>query len=234
MSPRLWFRYAARELRSGLSGFWIFLICLFLGTASIAITGSLTAAVSRGLSEQGQVILGGDVEFSLLHREMKPDERAFVEGLGTTSTVASLRAMATTPTSTALVEVKAVDAAYPLFGAITLAGETALEKSLAGTGKSFNGAADALLLGRLNLKLGDVVTLGSANIRIASTITSEPDRLSQGFLLGPRLTISREALAASGLIQPGSLVTYQTRVRLPAENAPAVAACNRNSGQAVS
>ncbi len=223
MSPRLWFRYAARELRSGLSGFWIFLICLFLGTASIAITGSLTAAVSRGLSEQGQVILGGDVEFSLLHREMKPDERAFVEGLGTTSTVASLRAMATTPASTALVEVKAVDAAYPLFGAIMLDGETVLEKSLAGAALSFNGAADALLLGRLNLKLGDVITLGSANIRIASTITSEPDRLSQGFLLGPRLTISREALAASGLIQPGSLVTYQTRVRLPAEQAPALA-----------
>ena len=46
MKPLLWLRYAARELRSGLSGFWIFLICLFLGTASIAITGSLSAAVS--------------------------------------------------------------------------------------------------------------------------------------------------------------------------------------------
>lgn len=215
MSPALWWRYAARELRSGLSGFWIFLLCLFLGTASIAITGSLTAAVKRGLTEQGQVILGGDMEVSLLHREMSDKERTFITAQGATSTIASLRAMATTPTDTALSEVKAVDSAYPLYGDLKLNGETDISKALAANATGFNGIADDLLLGRLNLKLGDTLTLGKANIRIVSTIAAEPDRLSQGFLLGPRLIISKDALAQTSLIQPGSLVTYQTRVKLP-------------------
>ncbi len=50
-------------------GFWIFLTCLTLGTAAIAIIGSLSASIERGLDEQGQPLLGGDVEFSLIHRE---------------------------------------------------------------------------------------------------------------------------------------------------------------------
>ena len=221
MNPALWWRYAARELRSGLSGFWIFLLCLFLGTTSIAITGSLTAAVKRGLSEQGQVILGGDMEFSLLHREMSDKERSFVEAQGATSTIASMRAMATTPATTALAEVKAVDGAYPLYGELKLSGEQDVTKALSANEAGFNGIADDLLLGRLNLKLGDSLTLGKASIRIVSTIASEPDRLAQGFLLGPRLLVSREALNATGLILPGSLITYQTRVKLPATSTPA-------------
>ena len=69
MNVALWLRFAARDLRSGLQGFWIFLTCLTLGTAAIAIIGSLSASIERGLDEQGQPLLGGDVEFSLIHRE---------------------------------------------------------------------------------------------------------------------------------------------------------------------
>ncbi len=69
MNVSLWLRFAARDLRSGLQGFWIFLTCLTLGTAAIAVIGSLSASIERGLNEQGQPLLGGDVEFSLIHRE---------------------------------------------------------------------------------------------------------------------------------------------------------------------
>ena len=61
MNVALWLRFAARDLRSGLQGFWIFLTCLTLGTAAIAIIGSLSASIERGLDEQGQPLLGGDV-----------------------------------------------------------------------------------------------------------------------------------------------------------------------------
>ena len=65
----LWLPFAWRDLRSGLQGFWIFLTCLALGTAAIAIVGSLGAAIDRGLIEQGQPLLGGDFEVALIHRE---------------------------------------------------------------------------------------------------------------------------------------------------------------------
>ena len=74
MNLLLWLRFAWRDLRSGLQGFWIFLTCLALGTAAIAIVGSLSAAIDRGLVEQGQPLLGGDVEFALIHRQATPRE----------------------------------------------------------------------------------------------------------------------------------------------------------------
>ena len=78
MNLALWLRFAARDLRSGLQGFWIFLTCLALGTGTIAVIGSLSAAIQRGLDEQGQPLLGGDLEFALIHRE-NVEERSIID-----------------------------------------------------------------------------------------------------------------------------------------------------------
>jgi hypothetical protein len=93
MNPALWLRFAARDLRSGLQGFWIFLTCLALGTGTIAIIGSLTAAMERGLDEQGQPLLGGDLEFALVHRETTPEEFAFIASKGVVSRVVPVEDM---------------------------------------------------------------------------------------------------------------------------------------------
>ena len=96
MNTELWLRFAWRDLRSGLKGFWIFLTCLALGTAAIAIVGSLGAAIERGLVEQGQPLLGGDVELALIHREAPAHEQEFMASKGEVSKVATLRGMAVT------------------------------------------------------------------------------------------------------------------------------------------
>jgi putative ABC transport system permease protein len=101
------FRLARRELRSGLQGFRIFLACLILGVGAIAIVGSLSAALERGIANEGRTLMGGDIEFSVLHNEPTPDQRAFIEGAGRVSRVATLRAMAAVPDkASALVEVE--------------------------------------------------------------------------------------------------------------------------------
>ena len=100
MNLALWLRFAARDLRSGLQGFWIFLTCLALGTAAIAMIGSLSASIERGLNEQGQPLLGGDVAFSLIHREATGKELAFIAKNGTVSKIAAMRAMAVAPETT--------------------------------------------------------------------------------------------------------------------------------------
>ena len=224
----LWLRYALRDLRAGLQGFWIFLTCLALGTAVIAMVAALAAAINRGIEEQGQPLLGGDLEFALTQREASAAELAHFEGLGVLSRVASFRAMATTPGSTALTEVKAVDDAYPLYGAVAVSRGT-LAGDLAATADGFGAVADPLLLGRLGLKTGDRLMLGKARLTITAELAAEPDRLGEGFLLGPRLLLSDRALAATGLIQPGSLVTWKYRVKLadPTAADAAVTAANR-------
>jgi putative ABC transport system permease protein len=214
MTPGLWLRFAARDLRSGLQGFWIFLTCLTLGTAAIAIIGSLSAAVQRGLDEQGQPLLGGDLEFSLIHRQASAEEQAFMNSQGTVSLVATLRAMAKTADATALVEVKSVDSQYPLFGQVKLEGGGAVDTALERKDGRYGVAVDPLLLGRLGIAAGDRISIGTADFDIRAIIASEPDRLSDGIVLGPRVLMRPEALAATGLVQPGSLVTWRYRLKL--------------------
>jgi putative ABC transport system permease protein len=212
MRVDLWLTYALRNLRSGLKGFWIFLSCLTLGVAAIAMIGSLASAVQQGLDEQGQIILGGDVEFSIVQREAKVDELAYMKSQGVVSALSSMRAMAQSKGSSTLVEIKAIDQAYPLYGALKLS--PAEGDTFSSVNGSYGVAVDPLLLQRLNLKLGDTLKLGQASVVIRAAIEEEPDRLATGIIFGPRLMMSQEAMNSTGLIQPGSLVTYNYHVKL--------------------
>ncbi len=208
----LWPIYAKRNLRSGLKGFWILLSCLTLGVAAIAIIGSLASAVQRGLDEQGQPLLGGDLSFALVQREASADEITYMNSLGTVSRVATMRAMAQSNGASTLVEVKAVDNNYPLYGAMKINRDP--RNYLLSTDGAYGIDVDPILLTRLNLTLGDHLKLGNADFIIRGTLETEPDRIADGLIFGPRLMLSHEALQTTGLIQPGSLVTWNYRVKL--------------------
>ena len=209
-------RFAWRELRGGLRGFGVFIACIALGVMAIAGVGSVAESLSDGLSRAGRVILGGDLAFSLIQREAGEKERAFFDSHGTVSVAATLRAMARTSDGrTTLVEIKAVDAAFPLFGAVTTEPAMPPALLLARRGDAFGAAADPALLARLDLKPGDRVAIGSAVFELRAALIAEPDKLAGGIGFGPRVLVSEEALRASALLQPGSLVRWQYRLRLP-------------------
>ncbi len=218
-------RYALRELRGGLSGFYVFISCIALGSMAISGVGSLAASLGGGLAREGQAILGGDVAFSLIQREAEPNERAFLETKGKLSVAATLRAMARSADGKAtLVELKAVDKAYPLFGEAKLDPVLPLADALAQRDGVFGAAADPVLLTRLDVKPGARLTIGTATIEIRAAVASEPDKLAGGIGFGPRLLLSEDALRATGLLQPGSLVRWIYRLRLPQGTDDATAA----------
>jgi putative ABC transport system permease protein len=209
-------RYALRELRGGLRGFYVFIACIALGVMAIAGVGSLAASLREGLAREGRTLLGGDVAFSLFQREAKPDEVAFLRTRGGVSTTASLRGMARAGDGRlALVEIKAVDSAYPILGELTLEPKMPVKDLLAEQGRIFGAAADSTLLTRLDLKLGDRVNVGNATFQIRSVDIAEPDKLAGGLGFGPRFLVSEAGLRATQLVQPGSLVRWTYRVRLP-------------------
>jgi putative ABC transport system permease protein len=213
-------RFAARELRGGLRGFYVFIACIALGVMAIAGVGSVASGLADGLAREGRVILGGDMAFSLSLREATAEERAFLAGRGRVSLAATMRAMARAPDGgTALVEVKAVDAAYPLYGDVALEPQQPLAQALAERDGTFGAAADPTLLARLDLKPGERITVGAAAIEIRAVLRSEPDKLAGGIGFGPRLLISEAALRATGLLQPGSVVRWHYRLRLPDNDA---------------
>jgi putative ABC transport system permease protein len=218
-------RFALRELRSGLRGFYVFIACIALGCMAIAGVGSLAASLADGLARQGQVILGGDLAFTLIQREASPDELAFLTSHGKVSSAATLRAMAREPGGKAtLVELKAVDGAYPLYGQAVLDPPMPLADALAQHDGAFGAAADPILLTRLGLKPGARLSVGGATFDIRAALTSEPDKLASGIGFGPRLMVSQEALRATGLLQPGSLVRWHYRLRLPQNDSTDAAA----------
>ncbi|MBF9232957.1 ABC transporter permease [Microvirga alba] len=209
-------RLALRELRGGLKGFAIFLACIALGVAAIAGVSSLSRSLTDGISREGRRILGGDMAFSLLQREANEAERAFLSAKGQVSAIASLRAMAVAgEKGSALVELKAVDGAYPAVGQLETDPQLAPADLMAQRNGAFGAAVDPALLARLDLKVGDRVTIGAANVELRASLVSEPDKIASGIGFGPRLIMSQEALRATGLIQPGSLVRWTYRLTLP-------------------
>ncbi|HEY6027377.1 MAG TPA: FtsX-like permease family protein [Pseudolabrys sp.] len=213
-------RFALREMRSGLRGFYVFIACIALGAMAIAGVGSLAASLADGLARQGRVILGGDLAFSLITRQASPQELDFLKSHGDVSSAATLRAMARTADGRAtLVEIKAVDGAYPLFGEAELDPKQPLDAALAEHDGVYGAAIDPTLAERFGLKPGDALSVGNAHLIVRATLTSEPDKLAGGIGFGPRLLVSRAALDASGLIQPGSLARWHYRLRLPANAA---------------
>ena len=215
-------RLARRELRGGVRGFRVFIACLALGVAAIAGVGSVSAALTRGLAEGGQDILGGDVSIRLIHREASAEERAYLGERAAVSASAEMRAMARNAAADAvrgqtLVELKAVDNAYPLYGAMELSPALAFDEAIAIRAGVPGLVVEPNLLSRLGVEVGDMVRIGETDFELRATIDREPDRVSDGFALGPRAMISWDALAATGLVQPGSLVQYHYRVRLPDE-----------------
>jgi len=218
--PWLPLRFALRELRGGLQGFYVFLACIALGSMAIAGVGSLAASLTDGLAREGSVILGGDLAFTLIQREAAPNEREFLEAQGQVSSAATMRAMARAPNGEAtLVEMKAVDGTYPLFGQTVLDPPGNLADALVQREGAFGAVADPTLMVRLDLKPGARLTIGNASIEVRGTLSSEPDKLASGIGFGPRLLVSQDALRATGLLQPGSLVRWHYRVRLPANDA---------------
>src|SRR6185295_12765008 len=160
-------RFALRELRGGVRGFTVFIACIALGVMAISGVASVAASLADGIARDGRVILGGDLSFNLTAREIGPQERAFLDSYGTVSGAATLRAMARTDDGrSALVELKAVDAAYPLYGAVVLDPAQPLANALENRAGVFGAAVDPALLVRLDLKPGARVTVGTATFEL--------------------------------------------------------------------
>ena len=212
-------RLARREMRSGLGGFRLFIACLALGVAAIAAILSFSRAVEEGLRADAREIMGGDVAISILYREATPEQMAFLREQGRLVRWIDSRSMARPvkadgkPT---LVQLKAVEPAYPLYGTVELQGGGSLGDALAKRNGLWGAVVEEAALRRMNLAPGDQLRVGDVAVEVRGIIAREPDRGLNAFAsLGPRLMIPFEAVMESGLVQPGSLLNWEYRLSLP-------------------
>ena len=224
MAAPLALRFAARELRGGLTGFRVFIAALALGVGAIAAVGSLSASVVTELQNNARAMLGGDVEVSLTARQADDSELAFFGAQADrVSTVRDVRSMARSPAGAVmLVELKGVDEVYPLFGDMALTPVLALADALGNRDGVAGAVAEPELFSRLRLEIGDRVVLGDIEVELRAIIGVEPDRTAGAMALGPRLMVTAETLDATGLVRLGSLVETKYRFALDAATDPGV------------
>lgn len=206
-------RFARRELRGGLSGFFVLIACIALGVGAISGVNTVARSITHAISSEGQLILGGDVSFSVVQQDIPKEARAFLQNRGEITKITSMRAMARLEDGSdqSLIELKGVDQAYPLYGDLE-GNRGKLETKTLGPDQAW---VDRVLLDRLNLKLGDVILIGKKSFTLVNTIKSEPDRIGEGVGFGPKVIISSTAMMKTGLIQPGSMVRYTYHMKNP-------------------
>jgi putative ABC transport system permease protein len=209
----LGFVIAMRELRAGASGLIVFVLCIALGVTAVAAIGSLAAAFNQALANQGRLLIGGDLSFEVIHRQASAEERAAILALGQLSESASFRAMARAEDGkSALIEVKAVDDPYPLYGEVAVIAPEDLGPAWRNPDKVL---VQPILLDRLGIAIGDTLKIGETAVTVAGTLGEQPDRLADRLSYGPKVLMSRETLDKTGLVQPGSLIRWTYRVKIP-------------------
>lgn len=210
-------RIARRDLNARFRGLRLLLVCLFLGTGALAAIGTLTAAIERELEANGRQFLGGDLQVELWQRGLTDAEMGALSRYGTVSSGTRLQAMARAGSQAVPIELKAVDENYPLYGQLKLADGRAAGPPAAGEAWLSQGAAD-----RLGRRPGDEILIGTQTLKVGGIIADEPDRLGEGFQLGPTIIVAEDLPVRAGLIAPGSMYQSKTRVRFtdaqPAED----------------
>ena len=200
-------RIARRDLNARFKGLRLLLVCLFLGTGALAAIGTLTGAIEGELADRGQILLGGDLEVEVWQRDLSPEEKAALGEYGRLSGGTRLQAMATAGENAAPVELKAVDTAWPLYGTLTLADGRTVGAPAPGEAWLAQGAID-----RLDIEVGERFRIGTQELVAAGIIADEPDRLSEGFQLGPTIIADVGLPQRAGLTAPGSM--YQSKYRV--------------------
>ncbi len=205
-------RGAWRESRGSGPRLVFFIACLALGVAAITGVSGLVDAIDQALVAQSRELLGADV--SIRARRPIDDKVDAFLAFDPERERAQARE---TPTLVAfgarskLAELKAVSANFPFYGRIALEPDGRLGEVL----DESSCAVAPELANELGARLGDELSIGGKPYRIAALVRDEPGRLDIGFTLGPRVFVTLEGLARSGLEQFGSRVRYSELYRLP-------------------
>jgi len=215
-------KIAWRDLRASWGKFAFVIIAVALGVGSLTGMRSFSAVFQQTLLGQARTLMAADLS-ALAYHPYSDAELAELNQLSARGVRHTLVTQTVSMASTAaspnplLVALKAVDPAqYPYYGTVVLASGRSLRDVL--TANTALVSEEFLL--RTHAAAGDTLHLGNSEFRILDVIRSEPDRISSSFGIGPRVMITQAALAATGLVLPGSRATERMLFRLPPANSP--------------
>ena len=225
-----------RDLRSAPAKFGFVVVSVAVGVAALVGVRGFSNSFRRTLSTEARALMAGDLSARLFH-EPTAEEMGKIAAIAQpagirTTWVTETVSMASVPPDPVpvLVSLKAVDPGeYPYYGEVELEPVMSLQQALDGDSAV---VAEEFLI-RLNARVGQTLRLGGRDFRISAVLKQEPDRISAGAGLGPRVMISQAALQRTGLISPGSRASQRLLLKLPPQSdAPAHLAALRKQVEA--
>jgi putative ABC transport system permease protein len=217
-----WKRAAAigwRDLKSAPGKFGFVVLSVAIGVAALVGVRGLSDSFRQSLSTEARSLLAGDLSAHMFHAPT-PDEAGKITAIANSNSgirstwITETISMASVPPDPVplLVSLKAVEPAeYPYYGTADLEPAMPLQQALQGDSAV---VADEFLI-RLNARVGQTLRLGGRNFTITAALKQEPDRISGGIGIGPRVMISQASLARTGLLAPGSRAGWRLLVKLP-------------------
>lgn len=201
---RAW-RLARRDLRGGLGGLGLLLVCLTIAVAGLAAVTSVASAIRSTIDANGRNLLGADLVLSTAQRAATAEERTAMDRLGRVVGSRTLRSNLAAPGGQLLVELSGVEPGWPPAGAVTFVSGRFPRANEAAIGRE--------VAERLALQPGSRVRLGSAEFTVSGIIGELP--AVSGFALAPPVLVTSAGLDRTGLIRPGSLYNSNYRILLP-------------------
>ena len=218
-SVRVGVRSLWRDLRAG--ELRLLMVAVTLAVGALTAVGFFADRIQSGLSRDARQLLGGDAVLAS-DQPTPPAVLAQAQAMGLKAVTSigfptMARADDAQGAASRLVALKAVEGDYPLRGQMRVAESVeAVASGLAVSTREIpapgHAWVDAPLLDALGLSVGDRLLLGDSALRIARVIVSEPDRGAGFSSFAPRVMIHRDDLAATGLVQPASRITYRFAV----------------------
>ncbi|HET9568088.1 MAG TPA: FtsX-like permease family protein [Vicinamibacterales bacterium] len=211
-------RMALREIRASWQRLLFFFVCIAVGVASIVAIRSVIQSVRQGLTREARAMTGADVVVRS-DRPLGDAIRAAVERERTSGRVSIVSEAVelvtmvrpTAVPTTRMVELRAVESTFPLYGTMTLQGKAYSHELLRDHGVLVRPE----LLAQLNLREGDDLLIGTQAFHIRGVIQSEPGRNLGAFSLGSRVFIDFADLPSTGLLSFGSRASHQLLLQVP-------------------
>lgn len=206
---------AWREMRASWHRLLFFFLCIAIGVGSIVTLRSLVQNVKASIGRESRSLLTADVQVSsnaawseqtqaVLERyRNSPLVQGYTETVETATMLRSARSDNTAPK---MVELKAVQPQFPLYGEMALSDGAKYSYDLL---KDRGALVKQSLLTALNLQVGDQVKIGDQTFTIRGVIETEPGNTMNAFSFGPRVIVDYQDAMAAGVNKWGSRARYR-------------------------
>lgn len=204
-------RMTLRDWRSG--ELRLLLLALIIAVASVTSVGFFVDRIRTGLERDAAQMLGADLVI-VSDQPVGAAQKAEAQRRGLAlAESAQFPSMALAAGKSELSALKAVGPGYPLRGRLKIAAAAdAPERVAGGIPPAGSVWVDANLLANLGVRPGESIRLGDKDFRIDQVIITEPDRGFSFVNLSPRVMLRQDDLAATGLVQEGSRLSYRLYV----------------------